>query len=43
MIGLTFQEFDMDRLQAQVFHQSTKNNEHLETFYEQEASAPTRE
>lgn len=43
MIGLTFQEFDMDRRQAQVFRQSIKNSEHLETSYEQEALAPTRE
>lgn len=43
MIGLTFQEFDMDRRQAQVFHQSIKNSEHLETSDGQEAWAPTRE
>lgn len=40
---LTSQEFDMDQRQAQVFHQSIKNSEHLETVYGQEALAPTRE
>jgi len=43
MIGLTFQEFDMDRRQVLVFRQSIKNSEHLETSYGQEAWAPTRE
>ena len=42
MIGFTFQEFDMDPRQAQVFRQSIKNSEHLETSYEQEALAPTK-
>lgn len=36
----TFQEFDTDRQQAQVSHQSTKKSGHLETSYEVEALEP---